>query len=199
MDNNMNTGVPFNGAAAPQPQGDQQKKESAGLKLDSKMIAIAAVVVVLLLIIVIPKIARAVEMGKVKKAYKVYVKVLETGETDPDDVKWRKYYPKDFEDDILEWAEQQYDRKDEYDRFNEKYEYKVLEIAKLSGKDNMEMFEDQIESFFTDKGARTRNKDLKISSVYCMFIRDDTERTPSLRMVIVAKVNGKYGVYSASY
>lgn len=195
MDNNMNTGAPYNGAAAPQPQGDQQKKDIAGAKLDPKMIAIAAVVVVLLLIIFIPKIAKAVEMGKVKKAYKVYVKVLETGETDPEDVKWRKYYPKDFEDDVQDWAIDRYDRKDRNDSFNEKYEYKVLAITKLSGKDNMEMFEDQIEAFFTEKGGRVRNKDLKISSVYMMYIRDDTERTPSLRMVFVAKVNGKYGVY----
>lgn len=199
MDNNMNVEAPNTNAApvTPQQQGQQtDPKGSAGLPVSPKILAIAAAVVVLLLIILIPNIAKASENAKVKKAIKTYVEVFVTGETDPDDVKWRKYYPKDVEDDFEDWAEDRYDYLDDYDRFDSRYDYKVLSVTKLKGDNNIAMFEDLIKDFFDSRGCRIKNKDLKISKCYIVIIRDDSSRTSSLQYVLVAKVNGKYGVYS---
>lgn len=195
MDNN--NAETTNTNAAPQQQGQQtDPKGSAGLPVSAKIVAIVAAVIVLLLIILIPNAVKASENAKVKKAIETYVEVFITGDTDPDDVKWRKYYPKDVEDDFLDWAEDRYDYLDDYDGFDNRYEYKVLSITKLKGEENIEMFEDQIKYFFDSKDCRIRSKDLKISKCYVVIIRDDSSRTPELSFVLVAKVNGKYGVYA---
>lgn len=198
-DNNMNVEAANTNTAPEAPQQQGQKtdpKGSAGLSVSPKVLAIVAAVVVLLLIILIPNIMNASEKSKVKKAIETYVEVFITGDTDPDDVKWRKYYPKDVEDDFLDWAEDRYDYLDDYDGFNSRYEYKVLSITKLKGDENIEMFEDLIKDFFDSKDCRIRSKDLKISKCYIVIIRDDSSRTSELSFVLVAKVNGKYGVYA---
>lgn len=200
MDNNMNTGVPFNGAAAPQPQGDQQKKESTGLKLDSKVIAIAAVVVVLLLIILIPNIVKGATQGKAKKAVKTYVQVFLSGEKRDKDVKWTKYYPKDFERALEDWAEEYADRMS----FDDVDNYKVLSVTKLSGKDVKGLLEDQVERFFkyqveSYSGKEIKDRDidnLKISNAYIVTTKFEYDRDMRVVSWLVIKVNGRYGVYS---
>lgn len=201
MDNNMNVETTNAGAVPVMPQQEGQQtdpKGKSGLPVSPKTlgIAVAAAVVVLLLIILIPNIVKASEEAKVKKAIKTWVQVFVTGEKDPDDIKWRKYYPKDVEDDFEDWAEDRYDYLDDYNGFDKRYEYKVLSITKLKGDANIDMFEDQIEYFFDSKDCRIRSKDLKISKCYVVIMRDDSSRTSELQFVLVAKVNGKYGVYT---
>lgn len=202
MDNNMNTGVPFNGAA-PQPQGDEQKKGLAGLKLDAKVIALAAVVVVLLLIILVPALARAATEGKAKKAVKTYVQVFMSGDKRDKDVKWSKYYPKDFEREVEDWAEEFADNRS----FEDVENYKVLSVTKVSGKDVKGLLEDEVESFFqgqvsyySGKGIKDRDiDDLKISKAYIVTTQFEYDRDMQVMYWLVIKVNGRYGVYDGGY
>lgn len=203
MDNNMNTGVPFNGAAAPQPQGDGQKKGTAGLNLDAKVIALAAVVVVLLLIILVPNIAKAATEGKAKKAVKTYVQVFLSGDKRDKDVKWTKYYPKDFERALEDWAEELADRMS----FEDVENYKVLSVAKVSGKDVKGLLEDKVESFFQGQvssysGKEIKDRDidnLKISKAYIITTQFEYDRDVTVAYWLVIKVNGRYGVYGSGY
>lgn len=201
MDNNMNVETTNTDVVLATSKQEGQKKEpkgNAGTSKSVKLLAIVAAAVVLLLAILIPTLVNAMEKAKVKKAVETYVEVFITGDTDPDDVKWRKYYPKEVEDDFLDWAEDQYDYYDDYDMFDSRYKYKILSITKLKGDDNIKMFEDQIESFFEYRDCRIRSRDLKISKGFILIIRDESSRTPILNYVLVAKVNGKYGVYEYS-
>lgn len=199
MDNNMNTGAPFNGAAVPQPQGDDQKKGIAGLKLDAKVIALAAVVVVLLLIILIPNLVKAVPEGRAKKAVKTYVQVFLSGEKRDNDVKWTKFYPKDFDRELEDWAEEYADRMS----FENVEKYKVLSVTKLSGKDVKGLLEDEVESFFksqvsyySGKEIKDRNIDgLKVSKAYIVTTKFEYDRDVQVVSWLVIKVNGRYGVY----
>ncbi|MCH5340430.1 MAG: hypothetical protein J1E01_03080 [Acetatifactor sp.] len=199
MDNNMNAGVPFNGAAAPQPQGDDQKKGPAGLKLDAKVIALAAVVVLLLLIILVPNLAKAVPEGKAKKAVKTYVQVFLSGDKRDNDVKWTKFYPKDFDRQLEDWAEEYADRMS----FEDVENYKVLSVTQISGKDVKGILEDEVESFFKGQvsyysGKEIKDRDidaLKISKAYIVTTKFEYDRDVQVVSWLVIKVNGRYGVY----
>lgn len=198
MDNNMNTGVPFNGAA-PQPQGDGQKKGLAGLKLDAKVIALAAVVVVLFLIILVPNLAKAATEGKAKKAVKTYVQVFLSGDKRDNDVKWTKFYPKDFDRQLEDWAEGYADRMS----FEDVENYKVLSVTKISGKDVKGLLEDEVENFFKSQvsyysGKEIKDRDidnLKVSKAYIVTTKFEYDRDVQVVSWLVIKVNGRYGVY----
>lgn len=199
MDINTNNYAPTSGAA-PQSQGtpsqDGQKK---GLKLDSKMIAIIAVVAVVVLVILIPAIARGAAEGKAKKAVKTYVQVFLSGEKDAGDVKWKKFYPKDLEGEVEDWAEERYDNIDENDNFKDVDHYKVLGVTKISGKDVNKLLEDAEESFLLGKGGiKSRDlRDLKVSKGYLVTTQFKYGRDLVVESWLVIKVNGRYGVYGS--
>ena len=207
--NNMNAGTtntqttippippvpPVSGYTAPTQGGQSAPKSKSSPSADPKFLIAVAVAVVLLLILVIPAIVKASEESKVKKSFETFFSVFVTGDKDPEDVKWRNFYPKDVEDDIEDWAIDRYDYMDDYNMFDSRAEYTVLSITALKGSDNISMFEDLVEDFFEDADCRIRSKDLKISKCYVVLIRDDSSRDPELGYVLVAKVNGSYGVY----
>lgn len=196
MDINTNNSAPISGAA-PQPQGapsqDGQKKGLGNLKLDSKMIAIIAVVAVVVLVILIPAIVRGAAEGKAKKAVKTYVQVFLSGDKDADDVKWKKFYPKDLEREMEDWAEDQADSMS----FEDVEHYKVLDVTKISGKDVNKLLEDVAESFFLGKeGIESRDlRDLKVSKGYLVTTQFEYDRDLVVESWLVIKVNGRYGVY----
>ena len=207
MDINTNNSAPTSGVA-PQPQGtpsqDGQKKGLGNLKLDSKMIAIIAVVAVVVLVILIPAIARGVAEGKAKKAVKTYVQVFLSGDKDADDVKWKKFYPKDLEGEVEDWAEGYYDYIDDYDNFEDVEHYKVLSVTKLSGKEFDELLEDRVSSFFRgsqfsgfsgEEIEKRDIRDLKISKAYIVTTQFEYNRKSRVTQWLVIKVNGRYGVY----
>lgn len=205
-DNNMNSGTTNNqttntpgGYTAPTQSVQPQSGKKSGLSLDPKFLAAVGVAAVLFLILVIPAVLKTAEESKVKKAIKTYVEVFVTGDTDPEDVKWRKYYPKDVEDDFEDWASERYDYLDDNKGFEKRFDYKILSITGLKGDQNIEMYEDIIENFFDSRNCRIRSKNLKISKCYLVWLRDDSDRDSVMRVVLVAKVNGSYGVYTFSY
>lgn len=197
MDNNM-----YSGAVAPQPQGEQQQKGSGGLKMDSKMMGIIAAAVVVVLVILIAAIAGS-GAGKAKKAVKTYIQVFMTGEKRDNDVKWTKFYPKDFDREVEDWAEKQ---ADSVSKFKDVEGYKVLSVAKLSGKDMTKVLEDYVDDFFTGdvsymsgKEIKDRDlKDLKVSKGYLVTTQFEYDRKLYVYDWLVVKVNGKYGVYDIS-
>lgn len=207
--NNMNSGtsndqttIPPNapGGYATSTQGGQpQSGKKIDLPVDPKFLAAVAVAAVLFLILVIPAIAKTAEESKVKKAIKTYVEVFVTGDTDPEDVKWRKYYPKDVEDDFTDWASERYDYLDDNKGFEKRFDYKIMSITGLKGDQNIEIYENTIKNFFDARECRIRSKNLKISKCYLVWLRDDSERDSVMRAVLVAKVNGSYGVYTFFY
>lgn len=198
MDINTNNSAPTSGAA-PQSQGtpsqDGQKKGLGNLKLDSKMIAIIAVVAVVVLVILIPAIVRGAAEGKAKKAVKTYVQVFLSGDKDADDVKWKKFYPKDLEREMEDWAEDQADSRS----FEDVEHYKVLNVTKISGKDVDKILEDVAESFFLGKeGIESRDlRDLKVSKGYLVTTQFEYDGDVGVVDWLVIKVNGRYGVYGS--
>lgn len=202
MDNNMNTGVPFNGAAVPQPQGDDQKQKPEGLKLDAKVIALAAVVVVLLLIILVSFIAGSGER-KAKKAVKTYVQVFVSGDKKDNDVNWTKYYPKDFDRELEDWAKAY--AKSRKSSFEDVEKYKVLSVSKLSGKDMVDILEDGVVSFFTGSVAdysgsdidKRDLRDVKVSKGYLVVTEYEFDGDLQVRYWVVIKAGGRYGVYGS--
>lgn len=196
MDNNMFNGAPVNGAAAPQPQGGQQKK---GLKLDSKMMGIIAAVVVVLVVLIVAIAGSGT--GKAKKAVKTYIQVFLTGEKRDNDVKWTKFYPKDFDRELEDWAEK---TADSVSKFKDVEGYKVLSVTKVGGKDMKKILEDYVDDFFTGevsymsgKEIKDRDlKDLKVSKGYLVTTQFEYDRKLQVNTWLVIKVNGKYGVYN---
>ena len=178
------------------PNAGSEPKNPTKLPVEPKVLAIIGCVVVLLLIFLIPALAKSSTEGKVKKALKVYIQVFETGEKDPDDIKWRKYYPKFIEDDVEDWAEDLYDSRDRYDAFDD-MEYKILSITKLSGKDTVKQLQELVEDYgsYTFDLRKSDIKNLKVSAGYIIIFRDDSGRDPEFYSALVLKVNGRYGVY----
>ena len=209
MDINTNNSAPTSGAA-PQPQGtpsqDGQKKGLGNLKLDSKMIAVIAVVAVVLLAILIPAIARGVAEGKAKKAVKTWVKVVYSGEKRARDVKWKKFYPKDFESEIKNY----FDEGTDDIEFEDVEHYKVLNVTKLNAKELDDLLEDRVYDLFLDgvndyldddEQIEKRDlRDLKISKAYIVTTQFEYG-TSDVRVMqwVVIKVNGRYGVYDYEY
>lgn len=195
MDNNMNTGAPLEGAA-PQPQGDQQGK--SGLKMGSKTTAIIAVVV-LFLIILVAAMANSGE-SKAKKAVKTYVKVFFSGDKKPRDVKWSKYYPKDLEGDVEDWAEDFYDYMKDAKMLDDVEHLKILSVAKVKGKDMKEILEDTVESYYVNGRFFDLEKkdvrDLKVSAGYIVTAQMEYDGDMYAYSFVVIKVDGRYGVYS---
>lgn len=195
MDNNM-----YSGAVAPQPQGEQQQKGSGGLKMDSKMMGIIAAAVVVVLVILIAAIAGS-GAGKAKKAVKTYVKVFISGEKKANDVKWTKYYPKDFDRELDDWADAY--AKSRKSSFEDVEKYKVLSVTKLSGKEIADILEEGVEAFFTsevtyysEKKIESRDlRDVKVSKGYLVVTEYEYDGDLCVVYWIVIKANGRYGVY----
>lgn len=204
MDINTNNSAPISGAA-PQPQGapsqDGQKKGLGNLKLDSKMIAIIAVVAFVVLVILIPAIVRGAAEGKAKKAVKTYVQVFLSGDKDADDVKWKKFYPKDLEREVEDWAEEYADNMS----LEDVEHYKVLSVTKISGKDVDKILEEKVESFFTgqvssysgDEIEKRDLRDLKVSKAYLVTTKFEYDGDVGVVDWLVIKVSGRYGVYGS--
>ena len=200
MDNNMNTGAPNNVTEASQAQGDK-KNALAGLSQDTKKKGIIAAVAVVVLVILIASIAGS-GTGKAKKAVKTYVQVFLSGDKRDNDVKWTKYYPKNFERELEDWAEELADRSS----FEDVENYKVLSVTKVSGKDVKGMLEDRVESFFKGQVSSYSGKtikdrdinDLKISNAYIVTTKFEYDRDVRIVSWLVIKVNGRYGVYGSN-
>lgn len=197
MDINTNYSAP-NSGAEPQSQ-DGQKKGLGNLKLNSKMIAIIAVVV---LVILVYAIFTGIPEGKAKKAVKTYVQVFVSGDKRDNEVKWKKFYPKEFEREIEDWAEKTADT-----NFEDVEKYKVLNVTKISGKDVDKILEKWVESFFEEEvssrsGKEIENRDLrdlKISSAYLVTTKFEYDGDVRVIDWVVIKVNGRYGVYDSRF
>ena len=171
----------------------QEKAEkSAGVSLKTKLLAAAIGALAVLLAILIPIIVKTSVEKKVKKAFETYVKVFVTGDMDADDVKWKKYYPEEVADDVLNWAE---DRADSGVPFAD-YDYKIMAVTKLSGSDNAELVQDLVEDFYRYHDFSIKITDLEISNAYLVIVRNYSGKGPALDYALVVKVNGSYGVYS---
>ena len=171
-------------------QGKAEKP--AGVSLKTKLLAAAIGALAVLLAILIPMIVKASVEKKVKKAFETYVGVFVTGDIDADDVKWKKYYPKEVEDDVLNWAE---DRADSGAPFTD-YDYKIMAVTQLSGSDNAELVQDLVEDFYRYHDFSIKITDLEISKGYLVIVRNYSGKGPALDYALVVKVNGSYGVYS---
>lgn len=204
MDINTNNNASQDGANTQvqdvQPQDSHQEKGNGNLKLDSKRIAIIAVAVVIILLILIPAIATGAAEGKAKKAVKTYVQVFLSGDKKDNDVKWRKFYPKDLEREVEDWAEEYADNRS----FEDVEHYKVLNVTKLSGKDVVKILEEDVESFFLgqvssysgDDIEKRDLRDLKVSKAYLVTTKFEYDGDVVVEEWLVIKVNGRYGVYN---
>lgn len=170
---------------------DKAEKQ-AGISLKTKLLAAAIGALAVLLAILIPIIVKAYTEKKVKKAFETYVGVFVTGDMDADDVKWKKFYPKEAADGVLNWAE---DRADSGTPFAD-YDYKIMAVTKLSGSDNAEMIQGLVEDFYRYHDFNIKITDLEISKAYLVIVRNYSGKGPALDYALVVKVNGSYGVYS---
>ena len=140
----------------------------------------------------------------VEEAVKTYVDVFLSGEKRDSDVKWTKYYPKDFERELDAWAEEYADSRESY--FWDVENYKVLSVSKLSSKDLGGMLEDMVDDFFMSEvpyySGKVINKrdlrDTEISDGYAVLTQFECDG--NLRVVnwLVIEVNGCYGVYGSA-
>lgn len=190
MDNNM-----YNGAAAPQPQGGQQKNGLGGSKMDVKMIGIIAAVVVVFLVILIAGIAGS-GTSKAKKAVKTHIQVFMSGDKKDSDVKWTKYYPKELEREVEDWAEAVY--KGSKSSFEDVEHIKFLSVATLKGKDMVRILDDLVEDFYLSGGFdldKSDVKGLKVSKGYLLTVQMEYDGDLCVYEFLVIKVDGRYGVY----
>ncbi len=167
-------------------------KKPAGVSLRTKLLAAAAGALAVLLAILIPIIVNASVEKKVKKAFDTYVGVFVTGDISADDVRWRKYYPEEAEEEVLEWAKE----KAGSGASLSDYDYKIMAVTRLSGGDNAELVQDLVEEFYRYHDFSIKITDLKISKAYLVIIRNYSGKGPALDYALVVKVNGSYGVYS---
>lgn len=174
------------------PEGGQKNTKQPKAKKPKAprilaFVCLAAVVIAVLAL----ALTNLLTKNKVTKAFETYVQVFVTGEKAADGIKWRKYYPKEIEDDVEAWAKERAERI----AFRE-YDYKILSVTKLDGDDNDKLVVDLVEHFYETHDFSIKTRDLIITDAYLMLVREDSKGVPVLTYVFVAKVNGNYGVYS---
>lgn len=179
----MRMGAGYAGGSQP-PQKQSGKRSMPGeirLSGNTRLAVIGAAVVILVLAGFLA--AGKITESKVKDAYKAYVK-SSTGQ----EINWKKYYPEELAEGMKERFEAVPD-----DMFDEDLpKIKILSVTKLSSAADG-MLEDMVLDLWRMVRADVPAKGLKISGGYVLLLETDGK----VGWAVVAKVNGKYGLYAS--
>lgn len=196
MENNYSGGMQDIGSMSmgmPQMNNNTQKTQNTRSKVPtagSQKTVIIAVIAVIILAVAIPFASGKIAESKAKKAVATLSQVV-SREKKAKSVDWEKFYP----DELAEAFGAVMAELDDIEIDTDAKMHEYNGVIKLSGKENKKLVEEFVLEFAEDMDVDWGKNDIKVSKAYFVLCRCEEYGDEYFSYAVVAKVNGRYGVY----